>query len=336
MKTIFFFIIFISLFLIACSPQQEQEQHIMKINYSDDINITIPTTPNQTNETNKTTYEIAQMTNISCNKDDDCETPGEFLILSSCSYTSICLDKQCAVICPTPYSMPENQLNNYPKVSVQECSQRNGRPVSLETQEECKQDEMLLGQIREFISPNICCIPKTTNIISKEKAIQMAKESSCAKEGMISQETDYDAQTREWTIFIAVPAIKCFPICVVSEILQKAETRWQCYGPIANNEKLYVSKDVEVCKKTKYECASGLEGFFDESGCGCKIKIYTKHFCTQSDRSSSCVIDRAQTCGWRDQGPTCREPPCVEQYNSICQACQHEEIIYWTQGECPE
>jgi hypothetical protein len=45
-------------------------------------------------------YTIAETLDVSCNIDEDCETPGDYLIRSSCPYTSKCLEKKCNVVCP--------------------------------------------------------------------------------------------------------------------------------------------------------------------------------------------------------------------------------------------
>ena len=45
-------------------------------------------------------YRIEKVTGESCKKDKECETPGEYLIRSSCPFTSKCLDNKCTVICP--------------------------------------------------------------------------------------------------------------------------------------------------------------------------------------------------------------------------------------------
>jgi len=47
----------------------------------------------------KTDPGIVESTNISCDLDSECTTPGEYLILSHCRYYSKCVDKYCAVIC---------------------------------------------------------------------------------------------------------------------------------------------------------------------------------------------------------------------------------------------
>ncbi|MDD3302453.1 MAG: DUF2178 domain-containing protein [Candidatus Gracilibacteria bacterium] len=45
-------------------------------------------------------YKIEKQLNIQCNDDNDCETPGEYLIRSNCPYTSKCIKDKCNVICP--------------------------------------------------------------------------------------------------------------------------------------------------------------------------------------------------------------------------------------------
>lgn len=45
-------------------------------------------------------YTVAETTNVSCSLDSDCTTPTEYLIRSSCPYTSKCIEESCAVICP--------------------------------------------------------------------------------------------------------------------------------------------------------------------------------------------------------------------------------------------
>ncbi|MBN2014761.1 MAG: DUF333 domain-containing protein [Candidatus Altiarchaeota archaeon] len=48
-------------------------------------------------------YEVAEFTRNPCNQDSDCVTPGRYLMLSHCPYTSKCIDGRCTVICPSPY-----------------------------------------------------------------------------------------------------------------------------------------------------------------------------------------------------------------------------------------
>jgi len=45
-------------------------------------------------------YEVEKETEMPCQIDADCETPGEYLARSNCPYTSICEQNRCIIICP--------------------------------------------------------------------------------------------------------------------------------------------------------------------------------------------------------------------------------------------
>jgi len=45
-------------------------------------------------------YRVAEVSNISCKKSIDCTTPGRYLMMSSCPYTSLCIKDKCNVVCP--------------------------------------------------------------------------------------------------------------------------------------------------------------------------------------------------------------------------------------------
>lgn len=45
-------------------------------------------------------YTIEEVTESSCDKYSDCETPMEYLVQSRCPFTSICLENKCTVVCP--------------------------------------------------------------------------------------------------------------------------------------------------------------------------------------------------------------------------------------------
>lgn len=52
--------------------------------------------------------------------------------------------------------MPEEKT----MVTVEECRQQNGRLVNTLRGDTCNDNEVLLGEVKEFISPNICCVKK--------------------------------------------------------------------------------------------------------------------------------------------------------------------------------
>lgn len=45
-------------------------------------------------------YTVTEVLEKSCTKDSECVTPNDYLIRSSCPYTSKCLESKCTVVCP--------------------------------------------------------------------------------------------------------------------------------------------------------------------------------------------------------------------------------------------
>ena len=62
---------------------------------------------NKKQKTDMTGYQVEKITDVVCRQDSECVTPGEYLMVSRCPFTSKCVDGQCAVICPNF----EEQLN---------------------------------------------------------------------------------------------------------------------------------------------------------------------------------------------------------------------------------
>ena len=48
-------------------------------------------------------YTVEKALTTSCKRDTDCTTPEEYLMMSRCPFTSKCIAKQCAVVCPHPF-----------------------------------------------------------------------------------------------------------------------------------------------------------------------------------------------------------------------------------------
>jgi hypothetical protein len=46
-------------------------------------------------------YTITEVTDAKCEERTDCSTPEEYLMRSSCPYTSLCLQKKCTIVCPS-------------------------------------------------------------------------------------------------------------------------------------------------------------------------------------------------------------------------------------------
>lgn len=45
-------------------------------------------------------YTVEKELGTACQTDRDCVTPPEYMLISRCPMTSICLNKKCAVVCP--------------------------------------------------------------------------------------------------------------------------------------------------------------------------------------------------------------------------------------------
>ncbi len=56
-------------------------------------------------------FEVVEVTGESCETDDDCETPIDYLVRSVCPYGSKCIENQCAVVCPEPFEHPEENVH---------------------------------------------------------------------------------------------------------------------------------------------------------------------------------------------------------------------------------
>lgn len=77
-------------------------------------------------------YSVEKFLGTNCTKNSDCETPGEYKMLSSCPFVSICLRNICTVVCPAHISFSwdeaEAMINN---CGVEKLSQRHNRLVTL-------------------------------------------------------------------------------------------------------------------------------------------------------------------------------------------------------------
>src|SRR3989344_1398931 len=69
-----------------------------------------------------------------------------------------------------------------------------------------------------------------------------------------------------------------------------------------------------------------------------KIVDVNENLCEASDRSASVCIELYQpVCGWLDPNKIqCIKYPCAQTFSNSCFACMNENVLYWTEGECPE
>ena len=99
---------------------------------------------------------------------------------------------------------------------------------------------------------------------------------------------------------------------------------------ISVEKRNYVSTDVEECTRIQILCVSDRKYFSDQTGCGCEL-IYEEEknfiYCPEESRNADACIEIYQpVCGF----------PINKTFSNSCFACMDENVIYYTQGECPE
>jgi len=70
---------------------------------------------------------------------------------------------------------------------------------------------------------------------------------------------------------------------------------------------------------------------------GVEIKKDDKYFCDLDQRLvDTCIEIYEPVCGWNDpERIQCIRYPCASTYSNSCFACVNEDVLYWTEGECP-
>ncbi len=115
----------------------------------------------------------------------------------------------------------------------------------------------------------------------------------------------------------------------------------------SNASKLYVARTIDECSRIRFTCELSAQAFTDECGCGCIVEtdrvnktnttLPDEHSCTlQEKQAAVCTLQYQPVCGWFDPSKIqCIKYPCAIVFGNQCQACQHPDVIYTTQGECP-
>lgn len=67
------------------------------------------------------------------------------------------------------------------------------------------------------------------------------------------------------------------------------------------------------------------------------IEEKAKTFCNDDQRKGDfCITLYDPVCGWSDPNKIkCITYPCASTYSNSCNACQDENVLYWTKGDCP-
>lgn len=105
------------------------------------------------------------------------------------------------------------------------------------------------------------------------------------------------------------------------------------YGDRLRN---YVGKNADECSRIQALCVPGFELFEDDCGCGCQV--IGGNTCTAEQKQADACIEIYQpACGWDDpEKVQCIKYPCAQTYSNSCFACIAENVLYWTEGECPD
>jgi len=61
-----------------------------------------------------------------------------------------------------------------------------------------------------------------------------------------------------------------------------------------------------------------------------------KNYCTpESRKAEACATIYTPVCGWFSQNIQCFRYPCAINAGNPCEACQNENVEFWTEGDCP-
>ncbi|MDO8481197.1 MAG: hypothetical protein Q7S65_05300 [Nanoarchaeota archaeon] len=112
--------------------------------------------------------------------------------------------------------------------------------------------------------------------------------------------------------------------------------------PETTDNRSFVSTDLDECSRLKFMCIQGMEPFSDETGCGCKPvqeegKLQAVDCLPEQRNAEICTLEYRPVCGWNDPAKIqCIRYPCAQTYSNPCSACQNENVISYTEGECPK
>jgi len=116
------------------------------------------------------------------------------------------------------------------ELSPEDCEAKGGRAVNIVGGDSCNDDEVNIGPVVGFISPNICCIPGER--LTEEEAVEIAKNSDCVTEGTLTDNIMYNEDTDTYWIDLVMEMEGCNPACVVYEAYKKAEINYRCTGAL--------------------------------------------------------------------------------------------------------
>ena len=61
------------------------------------------------------------------------------------------------------------------------------------------------------------------------------------------------------------------------------------------------------------------------------------NYCSPESRNAEACIEIYQpVCGWfNPEKVQCIKYPCAQTFSNSCFSCMNEDVLYWTEGECP-
>lgn len=68
--------------------------------------------------------------------------------------------------------------------------------------------------------------------MSLSEAIEIAENSECVNEGILTDKSMYNESTKTWWIDLEMDKPGCAPACVVKEADKTSEINWRCMGLI--------------------------------------------------------------------------------------------------------
>jgi len=146
-----------------------------------------------------------------------------------------------------------------------------------------------------------------------------------------------------------VKECKSDPDCVIGTIGLPCIME-QCYSVYNKDSDLKLLKELSknYIKNCQVICPMimgsmlCLDPSFSEAKCvenKCTIKPKEVHSCDSNTQPGleivGCTDLYQPVCGWFNPGVKCFAYPCAQTFSNSCYSCSNENVLYWTEGECP-